>query len=425
MIDVKTVRTSVERVRSALFRIVHGPPPVQWVDVGAAAIIVILGASQIVQRSPSWWPTNLLLVPACVALVLARRSPVLLGTFAAAAGVALIVTDEAQTLCGLALIVAATYVCARTARFNWPVVLPVLVAAVFSPDTGYAPLAAALVGTALGVARQSHAAASWLQQRASTLEDITEEQRATQVGLEERNALARELHNIVGHHVTAVVVLAEAAQAGTELDPAVLPRIADTARAALGELDTLVTSLRQADGVPETTAASRLVDVPELLGPLEHAGINAAVHVEISSQVGEGLQLTAYRIIQECLTNVMRHAYAHTVRVVVGVETDGRIGSPSTMTVPVRSRAGEPRPGPGRHRRARLRPRGHLVGVAVADRWFARPGAVASLPRRRFRRRSVGTSRADGWFHGPGKSSSPAGSRRRTRQNSVGRPLGW
>jgi signal transduction histidine kinase/transposase-like protein len=324
MIDVTKVRTSVERLRSALSRIVHGPPPVQWVDVGAAAAIFFLGASQIIQRSPSWWQTNLLLVPACVALVLVRRSPVLLGTLVAAAGVALIVTDEAQSLSGLSLIVAATYVCARTARFNWPVVLPVLVAAVFSTDTGYAPLAAALVGTALGVARQSHAAASWLQQRASTLEDITEDQRATQVGLEERNTLARELHDIVGHHVTAVVVLAEAAQAGTEPDPAVLPRIADTARAALGELDTLVASLRQADGVPETTAASRLVDVPELLGPLEHAGINAAVHVEISSQVGEGLQLTAYRIIQECLTNVMRHAYAHTVRVVVA-ETDGRI----------------------------------------------------------------------------------------------------
>jgi signal transduction histidine kinase/transposase-like protein len=324
MIDVKKVPTSAERIRSASQRIVHGPPPVQWVDVGAAAAIFFLGASQIILRSGSWWETSLLLVPACGALVLVRRTPVLLGTLVAAAGAALIGIGESQRLSGLALIFAATYVCARTARFNWRVVLPVLVAAVFSTGHGYAPLAAALVGTALGVARQSRAAASWLQQRADTLEDITENQRTTQVGLEERNALARELHDIVGHHVTAVVVLAEAAQAGTALDPAVLPRIADTARAALGELDTLVTSLRQQVGAPETTAASRLVDVPELLGPLEHAGINAAVHVEISSQVGEGLQLTAYRIIQECLTNVMRHAYAHTVRVVVA-EADGRI----------------------------------------------------------------------------------------------------
>ncbi|MDQ3493179.1 MAG: histidine kinase dimerization/phosphoacceptor domain-containing protein, partial [Chloroflexota bacterium] len=71
---------------------------------------------------------------------------------------------------------------------------------------------------------------------------MTETQRAEQMGLLERGELARELHDIVGHHVTAVVVLAEAAQArGTDADGD-LGRIADTARAALGELDTLVTS---------------------------------------------------------------------------------------------------------------------------------------------------------------------------------------
>ncbi len=324
MNGVSVKRGSAGTIRSVFDRLVHGPPPVQWVDVGAAVVILLLGATQIVQRSGSRWQMSLLLVTACGALVLVRRTPVLLGTAVVAAGVVLTDTGDGPLPAGLALIGAATYVCARSAPFNWPVAVPVAVTSVLSGVYGPSPVVAALIGTALGVARQSHAAASWLQQRANTLEDITEGQRTAQVGLEERNALARELHDIVGHHVTAVVVLAEAAQAKPELDASLLPRIADTARAALGELDTLLSSLRGTPGAPETTAPSRLADIPGLLGPLEHAGINAAVHVQISTGVAEGLQLTAYRIVQECLTNVMRHAYAHTVRVVIA-QVEGQI----------------------------------------------------------------------------------------------------
>jgi signal transduction histidine kinase len=324
MNHVRVIRGSVGTIRSVFDRLVHGPPPVQWVDVGAAIAIFLIGATQIVARSPSWWQMGPLLLTACVALVLVRRTPVLLGTVVVAAGVVLTGTSVGQLSAGLALIIAATYVCARSAPFNWPVAVPVAATCVLSVVYGSSPVVAALIGTALGVARQSHAAASWLQQRANTLEGITEGQRTAQVGLEERNALARELHDIVGHHVTAVVVLAEAAQAKPELDASLLPRIAETARAALGELDTLLSSLRGTPEAPEMTPPSRLADIPELLGPLEHAGINAAVHVEISSGVADGLQLTAYRIVQECLTNVMRHAYAHTVRVVIA-EVGGQL----------------------------------------------------------------------------------------------------
>jgi signal transduction histidine kinase len=130
--------------------------------------------------------------------------------------------------------------------------------------------------------------------------------------LEQRTHVARELHDVVGHHVTAMVVQAEAGQLGP--DPAAaLRRIADSGRTALRDLDTLVVHLRDPSVSITVSGPPRLSDIDELLAqPLRQQGVT--VHVDLDAEPGldEAGALAAYRIVQEALTNVARHARATT-----------------------------------------------------------------------------------------------------------------
>ncbi len=129
---------------------------------------------------------------------------------------------------------------------------------------------------------------------------------------EQRTNLARELHDVVGHHVTAMVVQAEAGQFGA--DPgAALRAIADSGRTALSELDTLVVHLRDPDAAIAVSAPPRLSDIDELLAqPLRQQGVTVRVRLDPEPGLDEIGVLTIYRIAQEALTNIVRHAKATT-----------------------------------------------------------------------------------------------------------------
>ena len=128
--------------------------------------------------------------------------------------------------------------------------------------------------------------------------------------LEQRTSLARELHDVVGHHVTAMVVQAEAGQMAN--DPgAALRNIGDLGRTALGELDALVVHLRDPNAPISVAAPPRLLDIDELLAaPLRVQGVTIDVTLDAEPGLDEADVLTVYRIAQEALTNVMRHARA-------------------------------------------------------------------------------------------------------------------
>jgi signal transduction histidine kinase len=114
-----------------------------------------------------------------------------------------------------------------------------------------------------------------------------------------------------------MVVTAEAGQVGS--DSAALRAIADRGRVALGELDVLVRQLRDPGAPLAVTAPPRLGDIDELLAePLRRSGVDVDVRVsEGCDAVDEVTVLTAYRIVQEAVTNVTRHAGARTVWVEV------------------------------------------------------------------------------------------------------------
>ncbi|WP_231931224.1 sensor histidine kinase [Micromonospora coriariae] len=179
---------------------------------------------------------------------------------------------------------------------------------------------------------------SWSRGKALTRE--TTELRDQAAWLEQRTNLARELHDVVGHHVTAMVVQAEAGQFSS--DPAVALRaIANSGRTALRELDTLVVHLRNPDAPVVVSAPPRLSDIDELLAePLRQQGV--AVHVRLDAEPGldEVSVLAAYRIAQEAITNIARHAHATTAWVElvrVGGHarlrvSDNGIGPPQAVT---------------------------------------------------------------------------------------------
>ncbi|MFI6446726.1 sensor histidine kinase [Kitasatospora sp. NPDC050543] len=139
---------------------------------------------------------------------------------------------------------------------------------------------------------------------------LAAERRATV--LAQRNRLARELHDSVGHALSAVGIQASAATRVLTTDPGfaaeALHAIEETARAAVAELDAVIGLLREEDGVAEP-AGPTLAGLDDLLRQLAVTG----VRVEASLAPGLGRLPTAvsreaYRIVQEGLTNVLRHA---------------------------------------------------------------------------------------------------------------------
>lgn len=183
-------------------------------------------------------------------------------------------------------------------------------------DVVWGLVAATLVGTAAGVAIIALERTLSLEHETTALRGRARASEQQARWLAERTALARELHDVVGHHVTAMVVQAEAGKVG---DPqAALDAVGDLGRQALGELDALVVHLRDPDSELNVSAPPRLSDIDELLAaPLRGQGV--AVHVDVDDAPGldDAGTLTAYRITQEALTNVSRHARAETAWVEV------------------------------------------------------------------------------------------------------------
>lgn len=138
---------------------------------------------------------------------------------------------------------------------------------------------------------------------------------------EERLRIARDVHDITGHHISAISL--QAAGAGrTTPDPvarAAFERIHGLTTEALGQTRRALGVLRQ-EAEPATLAPSpRLAHVDHLLEPARSSGIDAELQVEGTvRELSETVEMCAYRVIQESLTNVVRHAGAHVVRVAVG-----------------------------------------------------------------------------------------------------------
>ena len=131
---------------------------------------------------------------------------------------------------------------------------------------------------------------------------------------EERARVARELHDVVAHSVSVMVVQAGAARRVLDRSPGesldALAAVQTTGRQALGELRRLLGALRPEDGPAPRAPQERLATgLPALLDRARMAGLPVDVHVIGTPRpLAAGIDLAAYRIVQEALTNTLKHA---------------------------------------------------------------------------------------------------------------------
>jgi len=153
-----------------------------------------------------------------------------------------------------------------------------------------------------------------LAERAWLLE-VERDQRARLAVLAERTRIAREMHDVIAHSLAVLIAQADGGRyAGTpEAGTAALTAIGDHARRALSEIRRVLGVLRDGDATPAAPGGPQpgVDDLPGLVDRIRAGGLKVELTLDLPPEDLEpGLSLTAYRIVQEGLTNVMKHAGA-------------------------------------------------------------------------------------------------------------------
>jgi signal transduction histidine kinase len=150
---------------------------------------------------------------------------------------------------------------------------------------------------------------------------------ASEAAAAERARIARELHDVVAHHMSVMVVQAGAARAVGERDPAAaaeaLRQIEASGRAGLAEMRRLLQILKSEDGGNRLAPQPGLAHLGELLDAMRSTGLRVEAVVEgVPRPLPPGVDLSAYRIVQEALTNSLKHADGASARVLLRYEPD-------------------------------------------------------------------------------------------------------
>ncbi|MEU9913773.1 sensor histidine kinase [Streptomyces sp. NPDC051001] len=151
-----------------------------------------------------------------------------------------------------------------------------------------------------------------LEDRARRLE-TERDQQARLAAAAERTRIAREMHDIIGHNLSVITGLADGGRYAAAKSPdraaQALDAIAGTSRQALTELRRLLDVLREEDRpTADLTPQPALTDLDQLLDGVRKAGLPVSTTVHGTPAITPGRQLTVYRVIQEALTNTLKHA---------------------------------------------------------------------------------------------------------------------
>ncbi|MFC6016535.1 sensor histidine kinase [Plantactinospora solaniradicis] len=347
---------------------VTAPPEVTPPGWPVALVWSIACAAPIALRRVAPWPAVALAVPTFIVSVLAGTQPVTVG-----------VTFVALTYTTAALLPLRQ--AALAAVLLWAPALAVALAQP-TPDSRTEPSPAYVVFTQVLLALVCFFVGRTVHARRATIRALEERARvaeenqrslADQAVADERRRIARELHDVVAHHVSVMGVLATGARRVLPRDPAAtdgaLSTIEDTSRTTLRELRRLLDVLRtDAEPPADLSPQPGLAGIEALVEQVKEAGLPVTLRVDgTPGPLDPGVALTIFRIVQEALTNTLKHAGAATaqVRLSFGVYW---------MIVEVSDTGRGPAPEPGRlgHGLVGMRERMALYGGTL--RTGPRPG---------------------------------------------------
>lgn len=185
---------------------------------------------------------------------------------------------------------------------------------------GFTGAAVALAWTLGDLMRTRRAYVGELEERARRLE-LERDQQARLARADERARIAREFHDIVAHSLSVVVAQADGGSYAAAHDPAAarkaLETIGMTGRKALAEMRRLLGVLRTDDELATLAPQPDLRQLPDLLDRMRSSGLDVRLHLDAAlPPLPAGVELAIYRIVQEALTNTLKHAGPGTAAIV-------------------------------------------------------------------------------------------------------------
>lgn len=327
----------------------HVRASLTWRDGGHPLVVIVIGFAIYLAGQYTFWPTDIPLwahligfTVAGVALVILRRTHPLI---ALGIGVAVAVVDALLGLTFPVVLILGDFVynaTLYTSRRTSYIVAGVVcggalvqggILAALSPNwrqgvLAFLSTAAVLslpVGWALSV-RWYREAAKAERARTEQLAQLAERDRAAAVS-SERSRLAADLHDVIAGHLSAIAIQSEAVLSMAGKDPAtvstVLRSVRENSLSALREMREMI-DLLQADG--PRTAPARLHDLERLLESARASGLEVAAEVSLDGRrLPVTVDLAAYRIVQEALTNAAKHAPGASTTVTVAQEREGLV----------------------------------------------------------------------------------------------------
>jgi len=171
--------------------------------------------------------------------------------------------------------------------------------------------------------RHHREAAADERARADQLARIAELDRNAAVQAE-RSQMARDLHDVIAGHLSAIAIQSEAVLSMVDGDPAAVRRVLRSVREnsvqSLTEMRAMIHLLHSDESTVEHTAPARLRDIAQLLESARAAGLDVDARADAGGELPVAVDLSAYRIVQEALTNVVKHAPGARASVLVGRE---------------------------------------------------------------------------------------------------------
>ena len=326
----------------------RGGEPAPWVfdvllGIGVALTVSLFIAADISRNEPDAWAY--LWAAGLGALMLVRRRyPVLVVIMSVAALISYYAAGYPPI--GVAVpLAAAVFSAAEFGRMGAAVIASIVVITIsvgyrlaIGQDPAYVvgyelPGHALLLAGAIALG-DSVRSRRELRRQGARIAELTAERFARQAEqrvMAERLAIARELHDSVGHALTVVALHTQVVEEALGTDEGEARRslkaIADTTEATFGDLRRTVASLRK-EGVP-VRSPHRLSDLDSATLPARQAGLEVTTRMQLRSSPSPTVEAAVYRLVQESITNVVRHAEA------TRVDIDVREGDDGMLTVAV------------------------------------------------------------------------------------------